>query len=127
MQTIVLVMRRKPVVQALMKKMQDDSETHLMIETDYTHADATIRSHGACIALLEVAETGEYDMSHCLALCIGLRKEAPQCKLLLICPEQDTGGVAQAVESKREGRIDDFVFYDSTTDYLVSKLSSFQS
>lgn len=124
MQTIVLIMRRRPVVQALMAKMQTDQSVHLIFEADYAHADVTIRSHGASIALIEVAEMGEYDVSHCLALCTWLRKETPQCKLLLMCPEQDKGGVAQAIAAKHDSQIDDFVFYDSTIDYLMSKLLS---
>lgn len=124
MQTIVLVMRRKPVAQGLMQKMQTEQSINPIFEPDYAHADVAIRSHGARIALIEVAESEEYDTSHCLALCTWLRKETPGCKLLLMCPEQDKSSVAQAVKAKRNGHIDDFVFYDSTIDYLASKLLS---
>ena len=124
MQTSVLVMRRRPVAQGLMQRLNTESGLSLLFEPDYAHADVAIRSHGAGIALIEVAESGEYDTSHCLALCTWLRKETPGCKLLLMCPEQDKDSVSQAVEAKRDGRIDDFVFYDSTIDYLTSKLQS---
>ena len=124
MQTIVLVMRRKPVAQSLMQRMQTEQSLNSAFEPDYAQAGAAIRMQGASIALIEAWESGEYDTPHCLALCIRLRKETPECKLLLMCPEQDKGSVAQAVEAKRDGRIDDFVFYDSTIDYLASKLLS---
>ena len=124
MRTIVLIMRRRPVAQGLMQKMIDDASLHLLYEPDYAQADIAIRTHAASTALIEVSESGEYDTSHCLALCTWLRKETPGCKLLLMCPEQDKTGVAQAVEAKKDGCIDDFVFYDSSIDYLVSKLLS---
>lgn len=124
MQTVALIMRRRPVAQGLMDALRNGGDVHIIFEPDYAHADVAIRSHGAGIALIEVAEAGEYDMEHCLALCAWLRKETPDCKLLLMCPEQDEESVAQAVTAKRAGRIDDFVFYDSTMDYLSSKLLS---
>ncbi|MGD9559993.1 MAG: hypothetical protein AB7V55_05240 [Oscillospiraceae bacterium] len=124
MQTIVLIMRRRPVAQALMQRLGDDGRLHLVYEPDYARADVAIRAHGAGIALIEVAEAGEYDTAHCLALCTGLRKKAPGCKLLLMCPEQNKNSVSQVVAAKRGGRIDDFVFYDATIDYLMTKLLS---
>ena len=124
MQTIVLVMQRRPVAQGLMQRMQAEQSLTPIFEPDYAHADVAIRSNRADIALVEAWESGEYNTLHCLALCSWLRKETPGCKLLLMCPEQDKGSVAQAVEAKRDGQIDDFVFYDSTIDYLATKLLS---
>ena len=66
------------------------------------NADVVIRSHGAGVALIEVDESGEYDISYCLALCIRLRKETPQCKLLLMFPEQDKSGVDKVVKAKQK-------------------------
>ena len=115
MQTIVLTMRRKPIAQGLMLMLGGNPDLRLTCEPEYGSAD---------VALIEVNESVRNDVSRCLTLCDRLRKEAPQCKLLLMCPEQDRTAVAQAVEAKRAGRIDDFVFFDSTTDYLISKLLS---
>ncbi|MDL2214259.1 hypothetical protein LJB76_01710 [Clostridia bacterium OttesenSCG-928-O13] len=124
MQTIVLVMRRRPVAQGLMLRLEAEPGLTAIFEPDYANADVAIRSHGAGITLIEACESGDYDTSHCLVLCARLRKKTPGCKLLLMCPEQDKGSVSQAVQAKRDGCIDDFVFYDSTTDYLTSKLLS---
>lgn len=52
------------------------------------------------------------------------RKDAPKCMLLLMCPEQDENSITRVVEAKRKKRIDDFVFYDVTIEYLISKLMS---
>ena len=123
MQTTVLIMRRRSIAQGLAQKLRDDPNIHLVFEPSYLRAQAVVRSRAANAALIEVAESGgHHRISDCLALCARLREEAPGCKLLLMCPERDEAVVARAVEAKRTGRIDDFVFYDSTIDYLASKL-----
>jgi len=123
--TIVLVMRRKSIAQGLTQKLWNQADLHLVYELSYSHAQAAVCSHGAGVALIEVAESGEHHgVTDCLALCASLREAAPHCKLLLLCPERDREGVARAVEAKRTGHIDDFVFYDATSDYLAAKLLS---
>ena len=117
-------MRRKPVAQGLMETFREKKDVELIYEPDYSNADIAIRSHDAGIALIEVDESGEYDAVYCLALCTLLRKETPQCKLLIMCPEQDKDSIDQVVKAKQKGCIDDFVFYDSTIPYLTSKFLS---
>ncbi|MDL2224587.1 hypothetical protein LJC20_00040 [Eubacteriales bacterium OttesenSCG-928-M02] len=124
MQTIILVMQRRPVAQGIIHHLESNQDIRLLLEPDHNHAQWMICSHSADIALIEVAEAGVYDTARCLELCTLLREEAPTCKLLLMCPEQNAQSVSQAVEAKRQKRIDDFIFYDSTMDYLASKLQS---
>ena len=75
-------------------------------------------------ALLEVAEDGAQDIGYCLALCAWLREVTPHCRLMLMCPEGQTETVHRAIEAKRKGEIDDFVFYDVSLDYLAASLQS---
>ena len=129
MQTIVLVMQRRSVAQGITQKLQEIQSLCVLLEPYHSRARAVICARAADIALIEVAETGHglagcQGISECLALCGSLREEAPQCRLLLMCPEGDREAVAQAVEAKRQGRVNDFVFYDTTISYLVSKLLS---
>jgi len=124
MRTIVLIMRRKSIAQGLAQAL--GSALHVVFEPSHMRAQAMARSQGAGVALVEAAESGDHGVAECLALCARLREEAPQCKLLLMCPERDRDGVARAVKAKRRGRIDDFVFCDATIAYLVSKLLSMQ-
>lgn len=124
MQTILLMMKRKAVAQGLMRRLQADRALQLIFEADYKQTASAVRTHNATALLLEVAESGECDITYCLELCARLRREAPGCKILLLCPEQDKDSVEKAVQAKWEGRIDDFIFYDASIDYLASKLSS---
>lgn len=123
MQTILLMMRRRPIAQDFMEKFKDHPDVHIAYEPNYETADA-VHSQDGGVALIEVGETGGYDAAFCLALCKRLREKAPAYKLILLCPEQDEASVSQAVSAKRDGRIDDFVFYDASLAYLTSKLLS---
>lgn len=124
MQVAVLLMRRGPIAQALGRKLNESPDTTSLHEPDYARAAGTIACSGAGVALIEVGETSDYGARHCLDLCRRLRKCAPCCKLVLMCPEQDEAGVCQMIQAKKGGQIDDFVFYDASLDYLSSKLLS---
>ena len=124
LKTVLLIMRRASLAQGLMAKARDDPGLRLCYEPDYDRADAAIRSHQAAGALLEVAEDGRQDMGYCLSLCARLREITPHCRLMLMCPEGQTEAVHRAIEAKRKGEIDDFVFYDVSLDYLAASLQS---
>ncbi len=120
--TAVLIMRRASLAQGLMTKLAADPELQLIYEPDYANADVAIRSRMAQAALLEVSEGDECDVDYCLGLCGWLREVTPQCKLTLMCPENNEEAVAKVIKAKREHLIDDFVFYDVSMDYLVTIL-----
>lgn len=124
LKTVLLVMSRASLAQGLMAKVQDAPGIQLCYEPDYVNADVAIRSHLATGALLEVSEDGTHDISFCLALCAWLREVTPHCRLMLMCPEGQAEAVHRAVEAKRNGEIDDFVFYDVSLDYLAASLQS---
>ena len=124
LKTVLLIMRRASLAQGLMAKARDDPGLRLCYEPDYDRADTAIRSHQATGALLEVAEDGRQDMGYCLSLCARLREITPHCRLMLMCPEGQTEAVHRAIEAKRKGEIDDFVFYDVSLDYLAASLQS---
>lgn len=124
MPIIVLIMHRKAIAQGLIDRLEDSTEISLIYEPNYQNANTAICSYQAKVALIEAAESGPYDMHYCLTLCKLLRVHAPECKLLLMCPEQEEENVKQVIDAKGNKQIDDFVFYDVTIDYLASKLIS---
>ena len=124
MQTIVLVMRRKPIAQSLVGRLQDNPDAQIIHAPDYDNSEAIIFNSKANVVLIEAAESDDYGIAYCLELCERLQKDAPKCMLLLMCPEQDENSITRVVEAKRKKRIDDFVFYDVTIEYLISKLMS---
>ena len=122
--TVILVMHRASLAQGIMAKMRDAPGIQLCYEPDYANADVAIRSHLASGVLLEVSEDGEQDIGFCLALCAWLREVTPHCRLMLMCPEGQMEAVRRAIEAKRKGEIDDFVFYDVSLDYLADSLQT---
>lgn len=124
LKTVLLIMSRASLAQGLMTKVRDAPGIQLCYEPDYANADVAIRSHLATGALLEVSEDGTHDIGFCLALCAWLREVTPHCRLMLMCPEGQAEAVHRAVEAKRNGAIDDFVFYDVSLDYLAASLQS---
>ena len=124
LKTVILIMQRASLAQGLIEKVRAVSGIQLCYEPDYANAEVAIRAHLAVGALLEVSEDGVHDSDFCLAWCARLREAAPGCRLMLMCPEGQTEAVSSAVEAKRRGTIDDFVFYDVSLDYLAASLES---
>ena len=106
MPNIMLIMHRKAIAQGLMDRLKNSSDIHLIYEPNYDNANFAIGSYNAKVALIEVAESGAYDMAYCLTLCKRLRQHTPECKLILMCPEHDEGDIKHVI------------------DYLASKLIS---
>lgn len=124
LKTVLLIMQRASLAQGLMAKMRDVPDIQLCYESDYANADASIRTHLASGALLEVSENDIYGIDFCLDLCTWLRKVTPHCRLMLMCSERQIDAVSSAIQAKRRGEIDDFVFYDVSLDYLAASLRS---
>lgn len=124
LKTVLLIMQRASLAQGLMAKVRDAPGIQLCYEPDYAHADISIRSHLATGVLLEVSEDGTHDINFCLTLCARLRELIPHCRLMLMCPERQTETIHCAIEAKRRGEIDDFVFYDVSLDYLSASLQT---
>ena len=125
MQTIILAMLRRAVAQGLITRISDSpGNVRTVYESDYAKAMGAVGVFDADTVIIEVAEFGEYGAGYCLALCDRIRGEAPGCRLILLCPEQNELCVSTVGEAKRNGRIDDFLFYGASLDYLISKLLS---
>ena len=126
MQRIALIMKRKPVVKSIMDRLAEESDTHVEFGFNYEEAVSVAINMDATVVLVEVAESGYYTVEYCLMLCDLIRNQKSSCKVLLLCPEQDGESVKQSISAKANGRIDDFAFYETSTDYLIAKLISLQ-
>ena len=84
----MLFMQRKAIVESLMMEAIEYSDIKLIYEPIYLNASLTIGKHHAKVALIEVAELNLYSIGYCLELCKNLREKTPECKLVLMCPEQ---------------------------------------
>jgi hypothetical protein len=117
---ITLAMQRKPPAEKIKSKLRKTLNASVVYESDYVLAEDNARVEGTDVVLIEIAETGKYDVDYCLGLCS--RLSGRRIKLMLLCPEQDESVVSAVINAKRQGLIDDFMFYDASVDYIVSKL-----
>ena len=124
METIILLMKRKPIAQAIINSLKDKEEICPIYESNYKNVSLTITKYKPKAVLIEVAEAGPYDIGYCLELCKKIRRKTPECKLILMSSERDERSVKEVITAKSQDKIDDFVFYDVTIDYLTSNLIS---
>lgn len=124
MKKIILIMHRKIIVESLLEKLNISNKIELLYQHNYNNAELLINNNQPDVVLLEVAESKVFNMLYCLDLCERIRISNPDCKLLIMCSEKDQANIDLVIVAKEKQLIDDFVFYDVTTDYLVSKLLS---
>ncbi len=119
--TVLLVMKRQPIADFIIEKGR---AIRWIEEPDQSKVIETIANKSIDVALIEVSESKNRDVAKCLDLSKSVRDCQSDCKLILMCPEQDRVSVEQVILAKRTKLIDDFVFYEASIDYLISKLMS---
>jgi len=124
MRKIMLVMHRRVLAQSLVNLMRDDPEREFFAEYIYENAPMTAEIRKADEAVIEMIEGDDEQIGECIDICRAIKAAAPECRLLLMCPENSSDGRHAAEEARRSGLIDDYVFYDASLDYLISKLDS---
>ena len=60
-----------------------------------------------------------------LLFCEKLNEKLPNCHILLLVSQDDEVNRKMATKAKKKKLIDDFVFYDASLKYLISKMTSF--
>lgn len=122
---ILLIMRRKILSDALIAQARSEGRFELAADQNYATAVVTAISYAPQVVVVEVPESGCWrSPEKCLSLCDAIRKELPGCKQVLLSSEDDAGSCWAAIKAKRENRIDDFLYYDTSVNYLFSKLES---
>lgn len=77
------------------------------------------------IAIVDVMDTMVEEPEAVLCLCERLREALPHCRLLLLVSQDDKAGKKMAVNAVKRKAADDFVFYDTSLEYLFAKLTAF--
>lgn len=122
---ILFVMNRKILSDALIEQAKPDRRFELLAEDNYALAVLTAEAFTPDIVVIEVPESGQNkSIEDCLAICDSIHDNLSDCKGLLICSENDSRTCKVAIQAKRDKRIDDFFYYDSSMKYLISKLES---
>lgn len=77
------------------------------------------------VAVVDVTGGAAKETERALAICKQLRGAAPGCRLLLLASQRDKTGRTAAIAAMKNKVADDFVFYDTSLEYLFAKLAAF--
>ena len=122
---VLLVMKRKMLSDALIERASIESRFEMIASRDHSIAVLTAEACLPEISVVEIPESGSWKSAEkCLAICDAIRKQFPDCKQVILCNEEDIDAYNAAIQAKKENRIDDFLFYDSSVHYLFSKLEA---
>ena len=121
---VMLVLCRRVIADLLIKAVGKQSDLEVFGVYDYQNAGNEAMLRHPYIALVEIPEKHGFPALDTLAICNEIRKESPGCKIVLLCPEHDRESVEICIDVKKRGEIEDFLFYDSSMDYMASKLKA---
>lgn len=124
MKKILLVMDRKVLAEALLLEMKNISDLTFCKEYNYKKAVITAEIFQPNILLLEIPESQKISLGQCLEICDEIRNIFPECKILLLTPEGNQKAREMAIQAVQQGRVNDFIYYDTSMEYLVSKIKS---
>jgi hypothetical protein len=122
---VLLIMGRKVLSDALLAQVKNDMHFVLRADQSYDSAVSTAIHYRPGIVVVEIPESGSWRSAEkCLVICDAIRKQVPGCKRVLLCSEHDADSCRAAIQAKQEKRIDDFLYYDTSVNYLFFKLES---
>ena len=122
---VLLVMQKRVLSDALTAQNDEDTRFTFTAEPRYASAALTAEAYAPEIVLIEIPELGPWKSAEkCLAVCDVIRRQLPGCKLVILCSEDDKYSYQATIQAKQECRIDDFLFYDNSAHYLLSKLEA---
>ena len=122
--TVMLVLCRRVIAGLLVEAIQKRIDMEAFGLYEYNKAKNMAELRKPKIALVEVPERHGFPVQYVLDVCKDIQEASPGCKIILICPENNEESVEATLKAKKEGEIDDFLFYDLSVDYLVAKLET---
>jgi DNA-binding NarL/FixJ family response regulator len=120
----MLMLCRRVIADLLISAIEKQDGVEAFGEYIYKNAMIAAISRKPDIALVEIPEQYGCPADDTLIVSEKIMEASPGCKIVMLCPERDEASVNACIEAKKTGKIEDFLFYDSSVDYLVSKLAS---
>ena len=119
---VMLVLCRKVISGLLIEAIKKRTDMDAFGLYEFNKAKDMAMARQPKIALVEIPENRGNPARDALNVCEDIQIASPGCKIILICPENDEESVAACIEAVKEGKISDYLFYDLSVDYLISKL-----
>ena len=125
MKKILLIMFRRIFTEALQNSLYTNKPDFILLtEYDYKRAVETTLRQQPDVVIVEAKEGVIPLNEDPFDICTNIRRSLPKCAIMLMCPENSVRGRRRAVAAMQAGDIDDYVFYSTSMDYLISKLET---
>ena len=121
---VMLILCRKVIAKLLIEHITNNTRLEVFGVYEFNRARNMAKIHRPAVALVEIPERHGDPALDALDVCADIKEVSPNCKVMLMCPEQDVQSVEACVEAKKSGKIEDYIFYDSSPEYLTSKLKA---
>ena len=121
---VMLVLCRKVISGLLIEAIKSRTDMDAFGLYEFSEVKGIAMTRQPKIALIEIPEKRGHPAQDALDICGDIKEASPGCKIILICPENDEESVSACIAAVRKGKINDYLFYDLSVDYLVSKLIS---
>jgi len=121
---VMLVLCRKVLAKLFIEHIKSHSKMEAFGVYRFSEVKNMALVHNPTLALVEIPEQQGDPAQETFDVCEEIKNTSPGCKIMLMCPEQDKKSVEACVEAKKKGKIEDYVFYDTTPEYLTSKLEA---
>ena len=121
---VMFVLCRKIIAGLFIDHIQSNTQMRVFDVYEFNKVRNMALVHKPVIALVEIPERHGDPAQDALDVCNDIKEASPGCKIMLMCPENDDGSVGACVDAMKKGKIEDFLFYDASPEYLTSKLES---
>ena len=123
-ETVMLVFYRKIIARLFVEHIQNNTNMDAVGVYEFNKVKNMTLVHKPTLALVEIPERHGNPVQEALDVCGDITEACPGCKIMLMCPEQDKKSVNACEEAVKSGKIKDYVFYETSPEYLTSKLKT---
>jgi len=121
---VMLVLCRRVIAKLLIEHIKNNTTMDAFDLYEYDKAKRMAMVRQPALALVEIPERYDDPALDALDVCKDIKEACPNCKVMLMCPEHDKKSVNTCIDAKKKGKIEDYIFYDSSPEYLTSKLEA---
>ncbi|MDL2294829.1 hypothetical protein LJC60_09430 [Ruminococcaceae bacterium OttesenSCG-928-D13] len=127
MKKIGFITTNKMLAQSLAAAVKGNPELEfepfLLLDPQQASLDAEVLKLD--VAVVDVIDGAAKETETLLSFCKRLRMTVPGCRQLLLVSQDDKIGQKMAICAMKSKTVDDFVFYDTSLEYLFAKLAAF--
>jgi len=121
---IGFITKNKVLAQSLASLIKSNRDLPLepYVMLNFEQAAIDVEVFEIDVAVVEMVEEVTAEAGATISLCNHLRTTSPDCQILLLVPQDSKRSRDEAIKAVKTRTIDDYVFLDTSLDYLFAKL-----